>query len=42
MRKINVDVLHEELFKQKPLLSFDDKRDYKKWKKRLKRNTLLY
>ena len=37
MREINVDVLHEELFKQKPLLSFDDKRDYKKWKKEIKK-----
>lgn len=35
-KEINVDVLHEELFKSKPLLAFDEKADYQAWKKQIK------
>ena len=36
MREINVDVIHEELFKNKPLLAFNPKQDYQSWKKEIK------
>lgn len=36
MREINVDVIHEELFKQKPLLAYSPKNDYKKWKEEIR------
>ena len=35
-KEINVDVIHEELFKDKPLLAFDEKADYQTWKKQIK------
>ena len=33
---INVDLIHEELFQEKPLLAFDPNRDYPSWKKEIK------
>lgn len=35
MREINVDIIHEELFKEKPLLAFNPNRDYGSWKKEI-------
>ena len=37
MREINVDIIHEELFKEKPLLAFDPNRDYGSWKKEIEK-----
>ena len=34
---INVDVLHEELFNDKPLLAFDPNKDYKTWKEEIEK-----
>lgn len=34
---INVDVLHEELFNDKPLLAFDSNKDYKTWKEEIEK-----
>ena len=36
MKNINVDVLHEELIKNKPILAFDENQDYNLWKKQVK------
>lgn len=35
-KNINIDLLHEELFKNKPVLSFDEEIDYLAWKKQIK------
>ena len=37
MREINVDILHEELFKEEPLLRFSPKKCYKKWKEEIRK-----
>lgn len=36
MKNINVDILHENLFKADRILSFDENKDYKSWKKQVK------
>ena len=36
MKEINVDVLHEQLFLNKPLLAFDENYDYESWKMTVK------
>ena len=35
MKNINIDIVHEELFKQKPLLAFSKDVDYPLWKKQI-------
>lgn len=35
MKNINIDIVHEELFKQKPLLAFSKDIDYPLWKKQI-------
>ena len=32
MRKIDNDIIHENLLKNKPILAFDENVDYAKWK----------
>ena len=36
MKEINVDIIHEELFKQTPELSFNNCKDYDSWKLKIK------
>ena len=36
MRKIDNDIIHENLLKNKPILAFDDNANYKEWKERLR------
>ena len=36
MRLINNDIVHEQLFLKKPLLAFDENKDYSEWKKQVK------
>ena len=36
MREINNDIVHDNLFKDKPLLAYDEKNDYAAWKQQLK------
>ncbi len=37
MKKIDNDVIHEQLLKNKPLLAYDEKNDYIEWKEKVKR-----
>ena len=36
MRDINVDIIHEELFNEKPLLAFSPDNDYLSWKEQIR------
>ncbi|MBQ7373769.1 MAG: acetylxylan esterase [Clostridia bacterium] len=36
MKNINIDTLHENLLKNKPILSFDENQDYSAWKEKIR------
>lgn len=36
MREINNDIIHDKLFDKKPLLAYDESRDYKAWKEEVR------
>ena len=36
MRKIDNDIIHENLLKNKPILAYDEKKDYAEWKSQIK------
>lgn len=36
MREINNDIIHENLFQEKPILAYDDNGNYAEWKKQVK------
>lgn len=36
MKEINIDIVHDELFKEKPLLAFSKENDYLSWKQQIK------
>ena len=36
MRKIDNDIIHEELLKEKPLLAYDEQKDYAVWKEQVR------
>ena len=40
MREIDNDLLHESLFKNQPLLKFDEKADFQAWRKAVKEKFL--
>jgi len=36
MKTINNDIIHEQLFKNRPLLAYDAKNEYAEWKEKVK------
>ena len=36
MKMIDNDIVHEELLKAKPILAYDEQRNYAEWKKQVK------
>ena len=36
-KEINVDLIHENLFNEKPLLAYSDKVDYSSWKEEMRK-----
>ena len=42
MKEINVDIIHDELFKEKPLLAYSESNDYLTWKKQIEEKYLEF